>query len=229
MKFDIIFEDNHLLVINKPFGMLSQDDRTKDETVLDICKAYIKVKYNKPGNVFLAPAHRLDRPVSGCLILGKTSKALSRLHESFKTHKVEKTYIAISHQTPEKDQGILENYLLKDSKTNITKVVSEGTLGSKRAQLNYKNISSDSGYCLLKVEPQTGRSHQIRVQLSGNKSPIVGDVKYGGIKWDNKNAIALHCIRMKLIHPVTKEEVILKSLPDFKLTWSKFKRKIISI
>lgn len=228
MDLSILYEDNHLLVVNKPAGMLTQSDKTQDLTILDMCKSYIKDKYSKPGNVFLAPAHRLDRPVSGCIILGKTSKALGRLHVEFKERKVQKEYIALSNHFPQSNSGIIESYIFKDSSLNISKSTNEAHKGSKWAKLSYEVLSSER-VCLFSIKPLTGRSHQIRVQLNSLGCPIIGDVKYGGIKWQNKKAIALHCYSLGFIHPVKKTNLRVNCLPQNNIGWNSYKSLLNSI
>lgn len=230
MEKNILFEDNHLLVVNKPSGMLTQGDKTGDRTVLDYYKSYIKEKYNKPGDVFLAPIHRLDRPVSGCLILGRTSKGISRMTEQFKNQKVSKTYLALTTSKPDMLSGHLEHYLLKDPKFNRTRVASAKTNGAKLAVLDYELLGVYGGLNLIKVEPKTGRSHQIRTQLSHIKCPIIGDVKYGGEKIKNdESQILLHCYRMKFIHPVSKEVMTVKSALPKNRFWNQMKSLITII
>ena len=171
-------QDNHLLVVNKPSGWLSQGDKTNDLSICEPYKAYIKEKYNKPGNVFLHPAHRLDRPVSGCMILGRTSKGLQRIQKLFFSGDIHKEYLAVVEGSPKQDHGELEDWLLKNSTKNITKVVSSNFDRAKQARLTYQVIERSKNTALLKVIPHTGRSHQIRVQLSHMGYTILGCLLY---------------------------------------------------
>lgn len=230
MEKNILFEDNHLLVVNKPAGWLTQGDKTGDKTVLDFYKKYIKEKYNKPGDVFLSPVHRLDRPVSGCLILGRTTKGIARMNEQFKNHNVSKTYLALTSSQPEILSGHLENYLLKDPKQNRTRVAGSKTQGAKLAVLDYELLGVYGGLNLIKVEPKTGRSHQIRTQLSHIKCPIIGDLKYGGKKIEEDDSmILLHCYKMRFVHPVSKEVMTVKSALPKNTFWNQMKSLITII
>ena len=218
----VIYEDNHLLVVNKRPGQLVQGDRTRDETLVDFYKAYIKEKYNKPGAVFLHPIHRLDRPVGGCLILGRTSKGTSRMTTAFREGKVRKTYFALSNVALEELTGTLVDSIWKDERKNISKVVPGKTKGSRKAQLSYRLIAQNKGFCLYEVHPLTGRSHQIRVQLSHAGCPIVGDTKYKGTKNGEPGLIYLHCSRLEFIHPTRKEEIVVNSMPVDGILWQYF-------
>ena len=222
----IIFEDNHLLVVNKDPGALSQGDKTGDDTLIDRYKDYIKEKYNKPGNVFLHPVHRLDRPVGGCFIMAKTSKSLSRLTKMFREGSIKKMYFAIVDHLPTENEQRLEHYLVKNTNRNISRVVGKNKKGAKKSVMDYKLISVKNGKALIVVEPKTGRSHQIRVQLSYIGSPILGDQKYGGSKGLNSKSIYLHCAKMELIHPVKKEPMIFSALPFFDRIWKTFENEI---
>lgn len=229
MKIDILFEDNHLLIVNKASGELSQGDFTGDVTLLDHCKAYIKEKYNKPGNVFLSPVHRLDRPVSGCLIFGRTSKALSRMTQKFKNNEVTKTYLALSDKIPTEPLDTLTHYLRKDDKSNSTKTCKEGSQGAKKAVLDYELLGVDRNISLLKVVPVTGRSHQIRVQLQSIKCPIIGDTKYGSKIKQDDDSIALHCYKLEFLHPVTEQQLrITAAVPRTKY-WDIMKSLITAV
>ena len=211
----IVFEDNHLLVVNKPAGILVQSDRTGDESLLELMKDYIKVKYNKPGNVFLGLPHRLDRPVSGVVILAKTSKALERINEQFRKKIVDKTYWALTHSSPPDMNGTLTNWLIKDHKRNLVSITKKQKKNALRAELDYKVIGKISDEHLIEVKLITGRFHQIRVQLKSVGCPIVGDVKYGFPKPNRDGSICLHARSIKLVHPVKKEEVIFEAdLPE---------------
>ncbi len=218
----ILYEDNHLLLINKPAGALTQGDQTGDDTILDHYKGYIKKKYQKPGNVFLAAAHRLDRPVSGCLILGRTSKGLSRITQAFKNQEVTKRYLAVVDQRPPLDNGRLTDHLLKDGKRNVTKVVSGSHPQSKKAVLDYELIGEHKGRYLLSIEPKTGRSHQIRVQLSHMGCPIHADLRYGGTGTTEDRSIALHCFSMTFDHPTLRESMTVRCMPPKIKVWEPF-------
>ena len=175
MKIKVLYEDNHLIAVFKPAGVLAQEDITKDANLTDEVKKYLKEKYKKPGNVFLGLLHRLDRPVSGIILFAKTSKGASRLSEQFRNHQIEKIYYAIVLGKPKQNKGMLADYLKKDQKNKKTEVGENG----KPAKLFYKVIFSNNKYSLLKVEIETGRFHQIRAQLASAGYPILGDVKYG--------------------------------------------------
>ena len=215
---EILFEDNHLLVINKPRNVLSQEDHTGDPDVLTLCKAYLKKEYNKPGNVFLGLIHRLDKPVSGVMVLAKTSKAASRISEQVRKRSLKKTYLTIVHgSAPE--NGFLDDHLLKDSKKNITRIVPAGTRGAKEARLTFEKIAEKSGKSLLQVHLITGRPHQIRVQLAGHGYPIVGDSRYGNPSAED---ICLHSWKLELTHPTLKEDAQFLGNPPKSGTWKIF-------
>lgn len=214
MQFpEILFEDNHLLAVNKPAGLLVQGDDTGDRTLLDLAKDYIKEKYNKPGDVYIGLPHRLDRPVSGVVLLAKTSKALERLNKIFKTREVEKIYWALVEKRPNEVEGRLTHYLVKNAKLNITRAYSSERSESKYADLSYSLLKEAGGKFLLEVKPVTGRPHQIRVQLASMGCSIVGDLKYGSPKPNRDASICLHARSLKLVHPVTKEEISIVANP----------------
>lgn len=200
---EIIFEDNHLLVINKPPGVLSQEDYTGAPDVLTLCKEYLKKEYGKPGNVFLGLVHRLDKPVSGVMVLAKTSKAASRISDQVRRRKLKKTYLAIVEGSAPQN-GYLEDYLLKDPNKNITRIVKKDTRGAKDARLSFEKLDEAGGKSLLKVNLITGRAHQIRVQLAGHGYPITGDARYGS---GNAGSICLHAREIEFSHPTLKETV----------------------
>jgi len=218
----VIYEDNHLLVVHKMAGQLSQGDKTKDPDVASLFMPYIKKKYNKPGNVYLQPVHRLDRPVSGCMILARTSKASSRMTEAFRDSKVTKHYIAISDKRAQQEYGMLEDRLIKDSNTNRVRVARSREKNGKEAKLKYNLISSLDGMHLYHIKPITGRSHQIRVQMSHMGVPLLGDLKYGGMMTDTEQAIGLHCFAMTFMHPTLKEAITVKTYPSFPGYWKQF-------
>ena len=223
MKLDIIYEDNHLIAVNKPAGMVVQENDKKLPSLQEEVKAYIKVKYNKPGDVFLGVIHRLDTVVTGLVLFARTSKALARMNEQFKQREVEKIYLALVRRKPNPMSDTLIHYLKKDHKLNKTKLYEEERPGSKRAELSYEYISTANHCFLLKVKPKTGRPHQIRVQLARTITGIVGDVKYGQTKPTIDKSIYLHALGLKFIHPVKKEAITLHApLPNFG-NWKFFK------
>jgi len=219
---DILYEDNHLLVVNKPQNVPTQPDSSKDECLMDMCKKYLKEKYNKPGEVFLGLVHRLDRPTGGIIVFAKTSKAASRLSEQIKQHKFDKRYLCVVCGVPNPKNGYLEHYLVKDEKNNKVCLSTQCDTGSKLAKLNYKTLENNEKYSLVEVELLTGRSHQIRVQMNANKTPIFGDFKY------NKNAIkgynlSLFAYKLSFNHPTTKQLLTFLIYPPIEeLPWKMF-------
>jgi 23S rRNA pseudouridine1911/1915/1917 synthase len=221
LPYQIIYEDNHLLVVNKAAGILVQGDRTGDDSLIELCKNYIKVKYNKPGNVFLGLPHRLDRPVSGVVILAKTSKALERVNEQFRKKEVEKIYWAITHSTPPEIKGKLEHWLVKDHKRNLVSALKKKKKDALKAELEYEVIGKISDEHLIEIKLLTGRFHQIRVQLKSIGCPIVGDIKYGFNKPNKDGSICLHARKVRMMHPVKKEPVNFEApLPE--QNWNNF-------
>ena len=214
-NIDILYEDNHLLIINKQAGLPSQGDITSDPCAIDLAIEYVRVTYHKPGNVYMGLAHRIDRPTSGALILCKTSKSLSRMSELFKKRAIKKCYLALVQGHTTEQSLHLENYLFKDKQRNISKIVGNNHHDSKHAVLDLEVVSKIKGRSLLKVFPHTGRSHQIRVQLANIGLPIIGDVKYGGPRFTNPRAICLHSHSLSFIHPVTKNELVVESWPSW--------------
>lgn len=206
--FSVIYEDNHLLIVNKANGILVQGDETGDTPLVDRCKAYIKEQYQKPGAVFLGVVHRLDRPVSGVVVFARTSKALERMNTLFREKETKKTYWAIVKNRPPKESDTLVHWLLKDEKKNKTTFFTRETPGALRSELSYRILGTAQSHWLLEVNPVTGRPHQIRVQLASIGCPIRGDVKYGyGESINNGRSINLHAKRLAFIHPVKKEPV----------------------
>lgn len=226
LDIKIIYEDNHLLVVEKPVNLLSQQDETGDPDILSILKNDIKIRYNKPGNVYLGLVHRLDRPVGGVMIFARTSKAASRLSEQVRKREFKKDYIAVINGVPEKLEGRLEDYLVKDTSKNIVFVVDEEFGLGKKAILDYKVIGSKKGLCLVKISLLTGRSHQIRVQFSNLGHPLYGDQKYGSEIYQPQKQIALWSNKIVCHHPTTKAEMEFKSFPPEESPWNLFKIKI---
>ena len=218
-KLKVIYEDNHIIVVEKPVNVPSQGDKTGNVDMLTIIKDYLKEKYNKPGNVYLGLIHRLDRPVGGVMVFAKTSKAAGRLSEQVREKVFKKTYLVVVNGKMEKKQEKLEDYLLKNERSNMSKVVKEGTKNAKFASLDYEELkyNEEINLSALKINLHTGRHHQIRVQLSSRNHSIYGDQKYGG-RGPGKQ-IALWAYMLKIIHPITKEEMIFKSIPEINRTW----------
>lgn len=220
-RFSILYEDNHLLIINKPNGVLSQGDHTKDKTVIDFGKDYIKKKYDKPGAVYLHPVTRIDRPVSGAIILARTSKALTRMTTMVRDREIIKHYIALVDGVPELGLVELEDYLVKNSEKNKVSIVRKKTTGAKIAKLSYQVLSYLDKVAALKINLETGRPHQIRVQLANQGLTIVGDGKYGYRSTVDHDFIYLHCLSLSFIHPVKKTKMTVKApLPKLPL-WNK--------
>lgn len=216
----ILFEDNHLLVINKKVGQLVQGDKTGDESLLDSIKNFIKVRDNKPGNVFLGLVHRIDRPTSGLVIYAKTSKALSRLTQMVKNREIKKMYWAVVAKEMIPQSQRLVHYLKKNEKTNKATVFTKPTEGAKEAILTYHLIKSLDNYLLLEIDLETGRHHQIRAQLSKAGVPIKGDLKYGSPRSNPDGGINLHARKLEFIHPVTKENIqITAPVPQNDAVW----------
>jgi 23S rRNA pseudouridine1911/1915/1917 synthase len=221
----VLFEDNHLLAINKPAGILVQGDETGDKPLVETCKEYIKTAYAKPGEVFLGVVHRLDRPVSGVVIFARTSKALTRMNELFRSRETEKTYWAITDKKPAAKEASLVHWLMKDEKKNKTTAFRKETSGALRSELHYRILSTKNGRWLLEVKPITGRSHQIRVQLANVGCPIMGDLKYGSSSVTGDGSIALHAHSLSFLHPVKKENILIEAITPDKDWWNDFEKK----
>lgn len=203
----VLYEDNHLIIVNKAPSEIVQGDKTGDKPLSETVKEYLKEKYNKPGNVFCGVTHRLDRPTSGVVVFTKTSKALSRMNEMFKNGEVDKTYWAIVKKMPPKDEATLIHYLIKNEKTNKSMAYDTEKPHTKKAVLHYKLIARSDNYFLLEVKIDTGRHHQIRCQLSKIGCPIKGDLKYGAERSNPDGSISLHARNISFIHPVSKEQI----------------------
>lgn len=222
----ILFEDNHLIAINKPAGWLVQGDETGDVPLSDWAKNYIKVRYEKPGDVFLGVIHRIDRPVSGVVIMARTSKALERMNRMFQERKVQKNYWAITGQRPDPLSGHLSHFLLKDTARNVVKAyerLSNRAKDAKPAELDYELVAEVDQYFMLEVRPITGRPHQIRVQLAQIGCPIWGDVKYGFPRPLPDSSIGLHCRSLSFIHPVQQTQVNIIADPPDAHIWKTFR------
>ncbi len=214
-NLQVLYEDNHIIIVNKHAGDIVQGDKTGDKPLSDVVKDYLKDKYNKPGNVYLGVVHRLDRPTTGIVLFSKTSKALPRLNKLFSEKKTNKTYWAIVKNTPEKREAKLTHWLKKNPKTNKSTAYQKEVAGSKKAILHYKIIKSLDRYCLLEINLETGRHHQIRCQLSKIGAPIKGDLKYGFDRSNKDASIHLHARRLQFQHPVSKIDIdVIASLPE---------------
>ena len=217
-QMQILYEDNHIIVVSKTSGEIVQGDKTGDKTLCDSVKEYIKEKYAKPGNVFLGIAHRLERPVSGIVIFAKTSKTLSRLNNMFRDGEVHKLYWAITQNMPQKEEDTLTHWIVRNEKQNKSYAYDREKPGSKKAMLHYKVISSTDNYTLLAVNLMTGRHHQIRCQLSAIGCPIKGDLKYGSRRSNNDGSISLHARKVEFVHPVSKQPMCIEApVPDDRL------------
>jgi 23S rRNA pseudouridine1911/1915/1917 synthase len=221
---DILYEDNHLIAINKRSGDIVQVDETGDEPLDEKVKKYIAAKYNKPNGAFLGVVHRLDRPVSGVILFAKTSKALERMNAVFKNREVRKTYFAVVRNKPARTEGNLVHWLIKNPQKNLVTAYNKEVPNSQRSELDYKLIGEVGGFYLLQVNPLTGRSHQIRVQLSTMDCPIVGDNKYGYPRGSRKGSICLHARRLEFIHPVQKEPVNIFAPLPVDGFWERFEK-----
>ena len=224
---EILYEDNHLIAINKSCGEIVQGDKSGDEPITEKIKKYLKEKYNKPGNVFLGLPHRLDRPTSGVLLLAKTSKVLPRLNKLFQEKGlVKKIYWAVVDKAPEKPEGVLEHYLIKNEQQNRSYAYTEQKEGAKFASLSYKHIASINHYHLLEIQLNTGRHHQIRVQLRQLKIYIKGDLKYGFPRSNKDGGISLHARSIEFIHPVKNEKMEIVAPPPKDNVWDAFLKEL---
>ncbi|MGI6225115.1 MAG: RluA family pseudouridine synthase [Peptococcales bacterium] len=221
-KIPIIFEDNHLLVVTKPPNILSQGDHTRDPDMLTLLKEDIKVRYNKPGNVYLGLVHRLDRPVGGVMVFAKTSKSAARLSAQIQRRDFVKNYIAIIHGRPRKERDTLIHYLLKNNKTNMVSPVRKGIKGAKESIIDYNIIDTNNDFSLVKINLHTGRPHQVRVQFSAIGHPLFGDQRYGTKVNKMREQIALWSQEIVLEHPTLKKKMSFSSLPKKQRPWDKF-------
>ena len=220
----VLYEDNHIIIINKAAGEIVQGDKTGDESLCDTMKAYIKEKYAKPGNVFIGLPHRLDRPVSGIVVFAKTSKALERLNRMFSEGSVKKIYWALTKGIPVPAEAELESWILRNEKMNKSFSYPKEVKGSKRAVLHYRLAAASQNYNLIEVELKTGRHHQIRCQLSSIGCPIKGDLKYGAQRSNPDGSISLHARYIEFTHPVSKELIAITApLPSDRL-WQSFEK-----
>jgi 23S rRNA pseudouridine1911/1915/1917 synthase len=218
----VIYEDNHIIAVNKPVGALVHGDETGDATLADAVKHYIKLRYGKPGDVFLGVIHRLDRPVSGVVIFARTSKALTRMNELMKQKAIQKKYLAIVQDRPDPFTATITHYLIKDETHNTVRAYSSKRAGAKESTLTYSLEAELDAKILLHVNPHTGRSHQIRCQLSKIGCPIVGDLKYGADYPLDDKSIALHCLEMSFVHPVKNELVVINADAPNTMPWRSF-------
>ena len=220
----VLYEDNHIIIINKAAGEIVQGDKTGDKSLCDTMKAYIKEKYAKPGNVFIGLPHRLDRPVSGIVVFAKTSKALERLNRMFSEGSVKKIYWALTKGIPVPAEAEIDSWILRNEKMNKSFSYPKEVKGSKRAILHYRLAAASQNYNLIEVELKTGRHHQIRCQLSSIGCPIKGDLKYGAQRSNPDGSISLHARYIEFIHPVSKELIAVTApLPDDRL-WQSFEK-----
>ncbi|GBU06728.1 tRNA(Ile1,Asp) pseudouridine(65) synthase [Bacteroidales bacterium] len=216
---EVIYEDNHIIAVNKSCSEIVQGDKTGDEPLSSIVQSWLKKKYNKPGNVFIGVVHRLDRPVSGLILFAKTSKALSRLNEMFRKAEIKKTYWAIVKNKPPKMSDELVHYLIRDERKNKSYAYDIEKPLSKKAILSYKIIAQSDNYYLLEIDLQTGRHHQIRAQLSKIKCPIKGDLKYGFDRSNADGGISLHARKISFIHPISKESINIEAAVPNNSLW----------
>ena len=218
-NLQVLFEDNHIIIVNKRAGDITQGDKTGDKPLSDVVKEYVKDKYNKPGLVFIGTVHRLDRPTSGIVIFARTSKALERLNKMLRDKVIHKTYWALVKNPPKKTSDTLINFLKKDTKKNKSFVYKKEIEGSKNAILHYNIIKKLENYFLIEIDLETGRHHQIRAQLSYIGSAIKGDLKYGFPRSNKDGSISLHARKIKFIHPVSKEEIQITARTPKDVIW----------
>lgn len=225
-NFQILYEDNHLIAVNKCPSEIVQGDKTGDTPLSEKVKQYIKEKYNKPGEAYLGVAHRIDRPVSGVVIFARTSKALARINEMFRDKEIKKTYWAVVKNKPNPEIGHLIHYLKKNEQKNMSRAYDKEVEGALKSELDYKILFSSDNYHLLEINPQTGRHHQIRVQLSAIGCAIKGDVKYGFRRGNEDASIHLHARKAEFIHPVSKIPVKIEANPPDEVLWNYFMKSM---
>lgn len=224
-EFPILYEDNHIIVVLKPQMTACCPDESKDDNLLDMVKKYIKIAYNKPGNVYVGLVHRLDRPTGGVMVYAKTSKAAARLTEGLQTGDFEKKYLAVLCGTPDEERGTLINYLRKNTVNNMVYICTQSEEGAKYAELDYKVVETVGKHSLVEVRLRTGRTHQIRVQMAGISHPIYGDMRYGGAL-AQKGKLALFAYSLSFLHPITKERMkFIAYPPETETPWKAFSLK----
>ena len=225
----VLYEDNHLIIVNKKTGDIVQGDKTGDVPLSEFVKQYIKEKYQKPGEVFLGTVHRIDRPVSGLVIFARTGKALERINKMFQDKAIKKTYWAIVKNQPPKETDHLTHYLLKNEKQNKSYTYAEPFGKALKSELIYKVLAASDKYFLLEIDPLTGRHHQIRAQLASIGSPIKGDLKYGFNRSNEDGSIHLHARSIRFQHPVSKEEIAITAPVPDEVLWNYFDKQVISL
>ncbi|MCC6251989.1 MAG: RluA family pseudouridine synthase [Bacteroidia bacterium] len=223
---EVLYQDNHIIAVNKLPGHIVQGDKTGDKPLSEWVKLYIKETAHKPGEVFLGTVHRLDRPVSGVVLFAKTSKALTRLNELFKNREIKKTYWAVVKNKPPQESGTLEHYLIKNEAKNKSKAYVNQIKNSLYCKLDYKIIAESNHYYLLEINPHTGRHHQIRVQLSAMACPIKGDLKYGAARNNENGSLHLHARKIEFIHPIKKENITIIAKPPKDILWDIFLKQL---
>jgi len=220
---EVLYEDNHIIAVNKTCNEIVQGDKTGDTPLSETVKAYIKAKYNKSGDVFLGVPHRLDRPTSGVVLFARTSKALTRLNEMFKSHEqIKKTYWAIVQGVPKEPEARLENYLVRNEKQNKSYIAKSGAKDAKQAVLSYRTLVRGEHYVLLEINLETGRHHQIRCQLAAIGCPVKGDLKYGARRSNPDGGISLHARQIEFIHPVSKQNICISAPVPEESLWQQF-------
>jgi 23S rRNA pseudouridine1911/1915/1917 synthase len=224
-KIEVLYEDNHIIAVNKRPSDIVQGDKTGDTPLSDFVKQYVKEKYDKPGDVFIGTVHRIDRPVSGIVLFARTSKALARLNQMFQTKEIQKTYWAVVKNKPPQESGNLVHYLKKNEAKNMSKAYEKEQSGTLRSELDYKILCSSDNYYLLEIRPLTGRHHQIRVQLASMGCPIKGDLKYGFNRSNKDASIHLHARKIEFVHPVKKEPVMIVAPPPNEVLWNEFVKR----
>lgn len=227
-ELNVVYEDNHIIVVIKPQNIPTQEDESKDKDLLTMVKEYIKEKENKPGNVYVGLVHRLDRPTGGVMVFAKTSKSASRLTQEMHTDDFKKRYLAVVVGKPKESRGRLVNFLLKNPRTNTVQIVPELTTNAKRAELTYEVLDAKEKVSLVDIQLLTGRSHQIRVQMKNIGCPVYGDVKYGGDSLAKGHNLALWAYELKFVHPTTKENMTFKCYPpEDIIPWKVFNLDIV--